>query len=620
MKNMLLGILSIPFAKKSGYSKTNIRSNSMRKLVHYLLGVISMTVAGCTLPQMIKLAKEQKLEVKPNPIEVHKDTVSFDMSGKLPAKLLKKGTVYTLNTFYKYGDNDLTFPALAFKADEYPNNKTEATPVSKNFSFPYKETYKVGTVEVQGVAFKGPESRKTPRLVLASGIITTSKLVQNSYYAAFADHGYNNQQELIPVEIPDFNFERGKSILRRSEIKDVNKGKKLDAFIASKNITNTVTITGTHSPEGLERINSKLSEERAAAIEKYYRSQMKRYDYQDASAKIKFILKPIVDDWTGFKTALAAYKGISAVQKAQYLDAINAGGSFEDQEKAMKKLKTYNMVFRDVYPGLRAAKTEVLILKVKKTDAEISVLARQITKGEVGAEVLSFEELMYSATLTPSLDEKAAIYEVASKKGDHWNANNNLAATYILMMIKNPASASALIDKTAAQLAVAEKLKDSPEVLANLASLTLMKGNAYRSFTYAATALKNGASGDVKRGVNGVKGACEIYKAKYSDAVVSTSASIDTDINLFNKGLAQLLNKDFNNAGPSFAACTAKNPNFALGFYGAAIVAARNSSGDAVVSNLTSAVKLDPGLKQKALTDLEFNKFNTIDSFRNALK
>jgi hypothetical protein len=39
-----------------------------------------------------------------------------------------------------------------------------------------------------------------------------------------------------------------------------------------------------------------------------------------------------------------------------------------------------------------------------------------------------------------------------------------------------------------------------------------------------------------------------------------------------------------------------------------------------VVSNLTSAVKIDPNLKAKALTDLEFTKFATTESFRNALK
>ncbi|MBI1768006.1 MAG: hypothetical protein HYR67_06505 [Bacteroidetes bacterium] len=590
----------------------------MRKIVYSLGFIGAMTMAGCTLPQMIKMAKDQKLEAKPNPLEVHKDTVNFDMSGNLPAKLLKKGTVFTVNTFYKYGESELALPAVPFKAEDYPANSTSQTPVSKSFSFPYKDAYKVGTVETQYVASKGTKSKSTPRLAIATGIITTSKLVQNSYYAAFAEHGYNNQEELTPVIIPDFNFERGKSVLRKSEI-NAEKGKQLDAFIAAKNITKTVTITGTHSPEGLERINSKLSEERAAVIEKFYRDEMKKYDYQGVAADIKFILKPIVDDWAGFSTALASYEGITADEKSEYMNIVNNGGTFEEKEKSLHKLKSYNKVFKDIYPGLRSAKTEILTVKSKKTDAEISVLAKQISKGEVGADGLTFEELMYAGTLTPSLDEKAAIYEAATKKGDNWNANNNLAASYIQMIIDNPARASELTAKASTQLDIAYKLKQAPEVLANLASVALMQGNPYKSYSYATKAL-NGASNDVTRGVNGVKGADEIYKASYSDAVRSTSSSSDTDVNLFNKGLAQLLNKDNSNAASSFAEASKKNPNMALAFYGAAIAAARNNSGEAVVSNLVSAVKLNPSLKEKALTDLEFTKFNTTDAFRNALK
>lgn len=589
----------------------------MRKLIYSLLIIGTLTFTGCTLPQMIKMAKEQKLEIKPNPLEVHKDTVNFDMSGNLPVKLLKKGTVYTLNTFYKYGDNELALPALPLKAEDYPNSAKEETKVTKAFMFPYKDAYKTGTVEIQGVASKGTKSKTTPRMPYATGIITTSKLVQNSYYAAFAAHGYNNQEELIPVIIPDFIFERGKSVLRTSETK-AEKGKQLDAFIASKNVTRTVTITGTHSPEGLERINSKLSEERAAAIEKFYRAQMKKYDYQGAAADVKFILKPIVDDWSEFKTALAAYNGISADEKTALLNVVNNGATFEEQEKQLKKLAGYNKVFKDVYPSLRAAKTEILTIKAKKTDAEMSVLAKQITTGQAGIDTLSFEELMYAATLTPSLEEKTAIYEAATKKGSNWNAHNNLGAAYLRAVIENPAKTD-LIDKAATQLEIAAKMNPSSEVHANLASVALMKGNPYKSYSHARAAL-NGASNDVTRGVNGVKGACEIYMANYGAAVTSTSSSSDNHINLFNKGLAQLLNKDFSNASSSFAEATRKNSNYAIAYYGAAVAAAKSGSGDAVVSNLVNAVKIDPSLKEKALTDLEFAKFNTTDAFRNALK
>lgn len=225
---------------------------------------------------------------------------------------------------------------------------------------------------------------------VATGIITTSKLVKPVFYASFAEHGYNNQEEIVPIIIPDFIFEQGRSVLRPSETKSA-KGKQLDAFIASKNVTKTVTITGTHSPEGAERINSKLSPDRAAAIEKYYRQQMKKYDYKGKADSIQFILKPVIQDWAGFTNALAAYEGITSEEKSEYMNIINAGGTFEAQEKQMKKLSTYKKVFKDVYPGLRTAKTEILTIKDKKTDAEIAVLAKQVTQNSVSADTLSFE-------------------------------------------------------------------------------------------------------------------------------------------------------------------------------------------------------------------------------------
>lgn len=591
----------------------------MRKLLYAFLVIGMFAFAGCTLPKMVKMAKDQDLKVDPNPLEVHKDTVSYTMSANLPVKMLKKGTAYTVNSFYKYGDGqEIALEPLAFKAEDFPASATEQPAARKTFSFPYKPEYKTGVLQVEGVASKGPKSKTTPRMDVATGVITTSKLVQNAYFAAFSDHGYNNQEEIVPVVIPDFIFEQGKSVLRTSEIRSA-KGKQLDAFIAAKNVTRTVTITGTHSPEGAERINTKLANERAAAIEKYYRAQMKKYDYKKKADSIKFIQKPVVDDWTAFKNALASYQGISADEKSQYLNIINNGSDFEAQEKALNKLPTYKKVFKDIYPSLRTAKTEILTIKDKKSDAEISVLGKQISRNEANLDALSFEELMYAGTLTPSLDEKVAIYEAATKKGTNWNAHNNLGATYLAQAIENPSQAASLVDKAAAQLDIAVKIRETPEVNANLATIALWKGNPYKAYSLASKAL-NGASSDVARGVNGVKGASEIYLAKYADAVRSESSASTTAVNSFNKGLAQVLNKDYANATASFNEATRANPNFALGYYGAAVAAARANNADGVASNLTSAVKADPSLKEKALVDLEFSKFTTNEAFRNALK
>jgi tetratricopeptide (TPR) repeat protein len=589
----------------------------MRKLVYAFLIVGALSLAGCTLPQMVKMSKEQNMTVTPNPLELHKDTVAFSLAANLPVKMLKKGTVYSVNTFYKYGEKEKALDAITFKAEDYPNASTEQPSTSKDFTFAYEPAMKSGVLEIEGVAAKGSKSKVTPRLQVATGIITTSKLVKPVYYASYAEHGYNNNEEIVPVVIPDFIFEQGRSVLRTSEIKS-DKGKQLDAFIASKNVTKTVTITGTHSPEGAERINSKLSPERAAAIEKFYRQEMKKYDYKGKADSIQFILKPVIQDWSGFTAALASYDGITAEQKAEYQNIVNNGGTFESQEKQMKKLSTYKKIFKDVYPKLRTAKTEILTTKDKKTDAEIAVLAKQVTTGAAPADGLSFEEMMYAATLTPSLDEKAAIYEAATKKGTNWNAHNNLGAVYIAQALENPSNAAALADKAQAQLEIASKINAAPEVNANMASVSMMKGNAYAAYSYANKA--SGLRGDNAAGVNGVKGSAAIVIAKYSDAVSAESSAANTADNLYNKGLAQVLNKDYQNALTSFGEASKLNSNHAWASYGAAIASARLNNADGVVSNITKAVKIDPSLKEAALTDLEFAKFVTSEPFRNALK
>lgn len=590
----------------------------MRKVFYSFLILAIMTLAGCTLPQMVKMSKDQQFTVTPNPLEVHKDTVTFDMAANLPVKMLKKGTVYTVNTFYKYGDKEVALDPIPFKAEDYPNAKTEQPKVNKSFSFAYQPAMKTGTLEVQGAASKGEKSKSTERMPVATGIITTSKLVKPVFFAAYADHGYNNQEELVPVVIPDFIFEQGSSVLRNTEVRS-DKGKQLDAFIASKNATRTVTVTGTHSPEGAERINSKLSPDRAASIEKFYRKQMKKYDYKGQADSINFVLKPVIQDWGTFKEELEKYEGITSEEKAEFLNIINGGGSFEEQEKAMKRLKSYNKVFRNVYPKLRTAKTEILVVKDKKTDAEISVLAKQITQG-ADADTLSFEELMYAATLTPSLEEKASIYEAATKKGSNWNAHNNLGAVYLAQAQENPSNAAALADKALAQLELASRIQDAPEVQANLASVQMIKGNAYAAYNHATKALNSGLKGDNAAGVNGVKGAAEIVKADYQAAVQSTSNATDNADNAFNKGLAQLLNKDYNNAATSFNDAISKNSNLAIAHYGAAIAAARQGNADDVVKHISNAVKADTNLKEAALSDLEFTKFATTEGFRNALR
>jgi tetratricopeptide (TPR) repeat protein len=475
-----------------------------------------------------------------------------------------------------------------------------------------------GKLEVQGIAFdprKEGKFKETARMEVADGIITTSKLVQNSYYAALAPHGYNDQEELIPTNV-EFFFLQGSPALRYSE-KRSDRGKFFDAFVAEKNVTRTVTITGTHSPEGAERINSRLSEQRASAIESFYRQEMKKYDYKGTADSINFILKPVVEDWSEFKVALQDYDAISDSEKSEVLNVVNGAGSFEEKEDALHRLSSYRKIFKDLYPKLRTAKTEILTVKPKKSNAEIAVLAKGIVNGSVSADTLSDEELSFAATLTPSMNEKEAIYTAATKKNDSWASHNNLGATYLAMAMAGDEGA---LSKAITQFEIANKKQESAQGYANLASAHLMQGNTQEAYAAIAKAEGLGLSNEDRQGLNGVKGAVEIKLAKYSDAVSNLSNASDGAVNTYNKGLAQLLSGDYSNASTTLAQATNANNEMAIAYYASAVASARLDNEAGVISNLEKAVAADSELKAKALTDLEFRNFASSDAFRNAIK
>ncbi|MDE0470509.1 MAG: hypothetical protein OXH57_01095 [Ekhidna sp.] len=565
--------------------------------------ISAVLLSGCKLNQMIKLAQENDLQVDPNPLEVHGGNVPFEMSAVLPPKMLPSRTSFTLNTIYVYGDQEVKVGSVEFVASDYPNSASTTSRKVENFTFPYQEEMNPGTLYIQGVAAdtRSGKSKSTERLAVAQGLILTSTWVQDVAMTSYADHGYNDQEELIATNV-DFYFDKGRSNLRTSLSYDgttnSSRREELDAFIAEKNVTRTVTITGTHSPEGTETINSNLSNDRASTIEKFYRSRMDRYDYKETADLIDFTLKPIVQDWSAFKAALASYEGISEEEKAEYIRIINGTGSFFDMEKEMKKLSTYKKVFNDVYPSLRTAQTEVLTVKPKKTNPEISILAKAITNGEAEANTLTTEELMFSATLTPSLEEKAAIYKAAADATGKWEAHNNLAAVHLEMAMKGDDSK---LDGAATQLEIAMNKNDDAIVKANMVALRVLQGSYEEA--YALVKEVNG-SNDVAAKTAAMRGALEVRMGEYELAKASFASADESESVNVDKGLAYLLSREYIEADREFAKTETKES-----YYLQAVSAARQSINEQVRENLIKAVDAEPALKEKIINDLEFANF-----------
>ncbi len=597
-----------------------MKTQTAKKL--FLFGLIGiMSFSGCALSTMKKMAKDQQLTVTPSPLEVHADTVRFEMSANLPAKMLKPKKVYQINSFYTYGTQERQLKTIQFREVDYPNSATEQPKVTETFSFPFVEGMERGSLQVQGKALnpKNGNYLETERLGIAEGVITTSRLVQSSYMAAYAPHGYNDQEELIPTNV-EFYFDQGRSLFKTSE-KTSDRGERFAAFIADKNVTRTVTITGTHSPEGKETINSELSQDRADAIESWYREQMDKYDYQGMANQIRFILKPIVQDWNGLKSMLASYSGITAAQKSEWTNIINGTGSFEQKEKQLQGLSTYKTVFKDIYPQLRTAKTEVLTVKPKKSKEQIATLALQIANGSASADGLSLEEMLYAGANNASLAEKQKIYEAAAKKNDTWVVHNNLGAVHLQMAMQTSGREMTNHVRTALNhFNISNQKQANVQAQANMGMALAMQGNLWGAHAALTKAAGMNAGNDVSQGINGAKGAVEIKVGRYDLAMASLNRATNRSVDQFNKGLVQLLNKDYRNAQSTLESVISNERGYVVAHYGAAVAAARQDNENKVIEHLRNAINADASLRAKAFADLEFRAFTGSQAFLDLMK
>jgi tetratricopeptide (TPR) repeat protein len=609
----------------------------MRRLSFALAIIGTIFFSGCALNQMVKMAKDQDLKVTPNPLELHGSTVDVEVSATLPVKMLKKNLVYALDARYEYEGQSYDLERIEFVANEFPDRDTSQPRMVKSYSFEYAPGMEDGNLVVQGYAIdprKNKEVEATPGMPIAPGLIVTPWLAQDVVYAAFVRYDYKDDEvegftpdeELEPVNV-DFYFDQGRSNLRASIKTDgtTNKDKQrfLSAFIADKNVTRTVTITGTHSPEGTERVNSGLASDRAKRIEDYYHAQMKRYDYKGMADSINFILKPVVDDWTAFKMHLNDYEKISASEKQEVLNVVNGSGTFEDKEKRLQKLASYKKIFADIYPGLRSAQTEILKVIDKKSDAEIAILAKMIVEGRAPADTLTYGEMAYAAHLTPSLEEKEAIYLVATKQYPHFASHNNLGAIYLIMAVADylvGADPTADYERAVVQFEISIKERQTnPHAQGNLGVAMALVDMIDAAHDQLTSAMEMNPPVKHAKGFNSVKGVLEISLGRYDDAVQTLSNVEETSANLFNRGLAYLLKKEYDAASNNFDEAIEKDSDNAIAYYGKAIVAARTGNASDLDANLKSAVQKDPDLKEYALGDLEFVKFADTDGFRSAL-
>ena len=70
---------------------------TMRKVFFVAIVFASLSLGSCSLNKMAQLAEQQSLTVNPSPLELHGDSVNFEMAVNLPVKMLKPAIILTAN-------------------------------------------------------------------------------------------------------------------------------------------------------------------------------------------------------------------------------------------------------------------------------------------------------------------------------------------------------------------------------------------------------------------------------------------------------------------------------------------------------------------------------------------
>jgi Flp pilus assembly protein TadD len=564
------------------------------------VGLASVTLVACNpLKKMDKYADSIKYSVTPDPLEMHGDSVSVSLSGKFPPKYFHKLATITAKPVLKNMEGEVVkefkeVKLIGIEAD----GDGEKIDFEKGGSFNYddKIAYDPAMENVQMfIAVSAGFKKKTQEFdtrKIADGTIITPMWVQSDARPILAK---DNFQKIIPKSIKaDIHFLIQSSQVRGSELKEEDL-KALKAFVEEGKekewVFKGATFSGYASPDGEMAINDNLANDRAKNARRSVQNVMKRAKIDAAKEDGFFTEIGKGEDWEGFKAAMQAS---SIKDKDLILRVLSMYSDNAKREAEIKSMSaTYVELADQILPELRRTQITLNAAEMARTDEEITALTKS------NPDTLSFEELLYAATLSNDLDEKLRIYKLAKKQyPQDWRTHNNVG--YILVLKNDMAGAKA-------EFEAAANASATPIVNNNMGVVALFNGEtsaAKDKFTAAGGA---GSEVDYNMGIVAIK------EGDYSTAT-SKMGSEKT----LNAALAQMLNG--NNDGALKTIDASDDKDSAAGYYLKAVVGARTGNADLMANNLKSAIAKDASLKKKALNDVEFIAFRENPKFTDLVK
>ncbi len=570
-----------------------------------LLALVAVLFSGCAgLNKMKRNADQIQFKVTPEVLETHAGEVDLTVDGRFPSKYFVKKATLTATPVLRYEGGETELSPVTLQGEKVQgNNRTISYNAGGTFSYKddaeFEEDMRRSELVVRITASKGSRSVDFEPIKIADGVIATSTMVANvpkpilgvrreANSTGKYDPNIDPFQRVVPDEVlADIHYKINRANLQNEEISKEDVRKFLEytqqANQEERIDLKNIEISAYASPDGSIDFNTELAGKRKNTSSDYVAKRLKELGV-DMNLKTRYT----PEDWEGFKEKV---QNSNIQDKELILRVLSMYNDPEVREREIRNLsETFTALADEILPELRRAKLVTSIDLIGKTDDELMSLAKSDPAS------LNPAELLYAATLFNDLDEQLSIYNsFIEVYPNDWRGPNN--AGYVLVKQMNYEQAKPLFEK-------AESLKDDePVVKNNLGAVALREGNVDDAEALFGAA--SGAGDEVSYNL----GIVNIKKANYDQAVKYFRNFQDV-----NSALAKMLSGDNNGALRDLEAFEMEN--CFMKEYLKAVVGARTARENLVFDSLKEAVELNPEVKEKAKTDLEFAKYFNNDQFQ----
>ncbi len=558
----------------------------MRNNKLFLFLTIVMSFFGCGLEKMASDYDKVTYEQTPTVLEVHGGDVVVDLKGSFPEKYFaKKATVEIIPVIIGEDGVETKLKSVILQGEQATGGEeTIFFESGGDFTYSDKIKYKEGMInsslELRALATLEDDNKILGPVIIAKGVVATSMRVENDEIVAVANHGYKEVETIS--ETATIYFLVNKSNIRTTEKSDEDV-QKLKNFIELGYKTESFVIKSSSSPEGTEKINTELSDNRQNSTLTYAKYLLKKLKAEGSFNDDHYKLSSAGADWEGFNNLV---KNSSILEKSTILSLTDRNKEKSQKEKGellQDMAQVYDALENDVLQYLRKSEITINSYKPKKTREEILLLST------TNPSELSVEELLYSATLKENSSRSLEIYNTIVELHNDWRAYNNIAVFYL---------SAGNLDKALENLNQAKENGGANEssVLTNFGIIASWNGElnkAQKLFDKANTGNYNKGNLNLRRG--DYRSACRYYRGQ--DTYNATLASI-------------LYGNNNSTCSENTAAC----------YYLNAIAGARSGNTTMLFKNLEKAIQESDMYKNESLKDLEFLNYRDHEKFISLTK